>query len=599
MTAGTRRRARLIALAALLVLYMLLGGCEAAQSASAVFASAPNSSGGQSLGPGVNLKDISVSNDEKSTVITMSFIHGSRNSTVPETKLSAVPQYSASLLPVPQRLCVRLAVDYWDYQKNNDWFRNSLICGCFQSAISQDNSLSLYFQLNGDVQAAFREDGDKLTITLTPKSSQSGEKYYVGLNAFEEYEQNLIPEELGFSPTLCLDSSNIMLISAPLSSQQEADAMAAKAGRMIEAVAATKKPYTFMLASGKLPAYNASIDLEKVNQKQVLQVDGRGQTLPVLVENGRYLCAAQDGSIVYARSYSPGANADSPSNRSERLWILGQNNKKTELSLPNFSNVEQAAFSVDGKYLAILDTAAHSKILYVYETETKKFRNLGEEGFGNVTSSFAWDTRKDVIYAMTGQTFMQLLSYDFNEKLDSRISRVGGITGTESALATDGRYIYYADPAGSPAGEVYCVDIITGLRSSVAPGISFKLSPDGNELAVLAPSGTGRQEMFDLNVVNLKSGTSKAVMKGIYVEDYEFALDSNVLFFTTSTYEGIGSVYHNALLKFSVSEGAAKLVGYSTADMLRRSQNKGEMYLIDYFDAQQENFYVTYVYKYS
>lgn len=594
-----RWRIKPIALAAILFVYMLLGGCQAAQTAAAVFQSSQNSSGGQDLGAGVNLKDISIGSNGKATVITMSFIHGSRNSSVSETKLNAVPRYSASILPVPERLCVRLAVDYWDYQKSDEWYRNSLIFGSFKSAISQDNHLSLYFQLSGDAEAAFKENGDQLVITLTPRNSQPQEQYYVGLNAFEEYEQNLIPADLGFSPTLCSDGNNVMLVAGPMATQADADALAARTEKEIAAVAATKKPYTFTLASGKLPDYNASIDLEEVTQKQVLQVGGKGQTLPALMENGKYLCTAPDGSIVYARSYAPGVGADSPSNQNERLWILGQNNKKTDLDLPNFSNVDEAAFSVDGRYLAILDTATYSKVLYVYELETKELKNLGEEGFGNVTSSFAWDTNKDTIYAMTGQTTMQLLAYRFDAPTGSRIIRIGDIAGTESAVATDGKRIYYADPSGGPRGQVYSVDIAFGIRSDIAPGISFKLSPDGNELAVLSPSAIGGLEMFDLNIINLRTGISQNVITGVYIEDYEFAMDDSELFYTTSTYEGIGSLYHNALLKYSVTEGASKLVGYSTADFLRRSQGINELYLIDYFDAQQENFYVTYIYKYS
>ncbi|MEI6100692.1 MAG: hypothetical protein WCP73_02535, partial [Eubacteriales bacterium] len=532
MKFGKRPRLWLIVFAAILCVYALLGGCQAIRDSSVVFESTQNSSGGHDLGSGVNLKDITVSSDGKVTVITMYFIHGSRNSTVAETKLNAVPAYSATLLPVPQRLCIKLAVDYWDYQKNDDWYRNSLICGSFKTAASDDNHLSMYFQLNGDVSTSFRESADRLIITLTPKNNQSNQQYYVGLNAFEEFEQNLIPSDLGFTPTLCSDSSNVMLISEPLASQSDADALAAKVNKEIAGVAATKKPYTFTLGAGSLPTYNATIDMEEVNKKQVLQVDGKGQSLPVLVQNGRYLCTSPDGSILYARSYSSSAIADSPSNQNERLWVLGQNNKKTELGLPNFSNVEQSAYSPDGKYLAILDTSAHAKVLYVYIPETKELKNLGEEGFGNVTASFTWDTSKDIIYAMTGQSNMQLLSYNLDKPAGSRIARVGEISGTESTVASDGENIYYADPSGGPYGQVYSVSIITGLRSPVAPGISFKLSPDGNFMAVLTPSDTSNQEMFDLNMVNLSSDAYQTVMKSIYVEDYEFSLDSSELFYT-------------------------------------------------------------------
>ena len=596
-------RIKFIVVAAMLILYMLLPACQTVGTSTNEIESTQSISGGQDLGSDVNLKDISVSSDGKTTVITMGFIRGSRKSTVNETKLNAVPGYSAALLSFPQRLRVTLNVAYWDYQKSDDWFRDSLVRGSFKTINSSDNSISMYFQLTGDAAASFEESSDRLIITLKPRGSDADKSYFVGLNAYEEYEQNLIPADLGFTPTLCADSSDIMLISSPFASQQEAKEFADKAASEITNVAATKKPYTFELAPGNLPRYNSTIDLEEVNQKLILQVEGKGQTLPVLVENGRYLCTSPDGSILYARSYFPDMSEDTPATQKERLWIIGQNDKKTELDLPNFSYVELAAFSRDGKYLAILDTSMYTKVLYVYTMETGELKNLGEEGFGDITSSFAWDTGKDTVYAMTGHTFMQLKRYNFEDPQGSRISQIEAAVGAESTIANDGKNLYFADPnvqnAGGTVGQIYAVDILSGTRSMIAPGISFKLSPDGNYLAVLAPSVAGGQELVDLNIVNLSSGEIFPVAAGITVDDYEFGVDSDNLFYTTSTYQGISGMYHNAFLRYSVADRTSGLIGYSTAETIRRGQTQNEMYLIDFFDAPQDYFYVTYIYTFK
>ncbi len=600
-------RIKFVVVAFMLVLYMLLlPACQTEGTPASGIEGGQSISGGQDLGSDVNLKDISVAGNGKITVITMSFIKGSRKSTVSETKLNAVPKYSASILSLPQRLRVDLDVDYWDYQKSDGWFRDSQVCGSFKTINSGDNSISLYFQLTGDISASFEEESDRLKITLKPLQGNTDTAYFVGLNAYEEYEQNLIPADLGFSPTLCAGGSDIMLISSPFSSRQKADEFADKAAAEISGVAATKKPYAFELKPGSLPQYNSTIDLEEVNQKLILQVDGKGQTLPVLVENGRYLCTSPDGSILYARSYFPGAGGDTPATQKERLWIIGRDDKKTELDLPNFSLVEQAAFSQDGKYLAILDTSMHSKVLYVYSMETGELKNLGEEGFGDFTSSFVWDMGKDTVYAMTGHNTMRLMKYNFDEPEGSRISPVETAIGNESKIATDGKSLFFADqdalnPGGSTGqtGQIYAVDILTGTRSMIAPGASFKLSPDGNYLATLAPSVAGGQELMDLNIVNLSSGEAIPVASGISVDDYEFGVDSDNLFFTTSTYQGITGIYHNAFLKYSVAKGTSDLIGYSTAESIRRGQKHNEMYLIDFFDAPQDYFYVTYIYTFK
>jgi len=592
-------RIKSIAVAILLAATMLMGGCQATGNASDFIEGTQSITGGQEMGSNVNLKDMTMVSDGKSTVITLYFIKGSRKSDVGETKLDDVPAYSASLLPFPQRLCLKLSVDFWDYQTNGDWYRDSLVCGSFKSADSAEDTLSVYFQLTGDVRASFEESGDRLTVTLKPRSAEQKQSYFVGLNAYEEWGQNLIPADMDLSPTLCADLSNVMLISGPFSSGQDAEEYASQVQAAVAGVAATKTPYVFTLETGSLPQYNATVDLEEVNQKLILQEDGIGKTLPVLVENGRYLCTSPEGSILYARSYFPDSVGDSPGTQIERLWAIGKDESKQELDLPNFSYVEQAAYSRDGKYLAILDTSMLAKVLYVYDTEAGELKNLGEEGFGDVTSSFVWDKQSTIIYAMTGHREMRLMRFDFSAAAESRISYVEKIAGAESALATDGVSLYFSDPVIATAGEIYAVNTATGVRTLAAQGISFKLSPDGKELAVLAPAASGGQDLFDLSIVSLPLGEIIPVMNDIYVEDYEFGLDSDNLYFTSSTYEGIPSGYHNAFLRFSVSERAAELIGYSTAEMIRRGMAKNEMYLIDFFDAQAEYFYVTYIYTHA
>jgi hypothetical protein len=594
-------RIKTLAVALLLAVSVLLGGCQTVVDWNVpdTIEGTQSISGGQDLGSDANLKNMTMVSDGKSTVVTLYFIKGSRKSDVTESKLDSVPSYEASLLSFPQRLCVTLSVDFWDYQTSSDWYRDSLVCGSFKSSNSAEGTLSVYFQLTGAAKASFEETDDRLVITLTPQGGEDKSSYFVGLNAYEEWGQHLIPQDLGLTPTLCADLTNIMLISKPFSSMDQAGEFAQAVSDAVSSVAATKNPYVFSLEAGSLPAYNSTVDLEEVNQKLVLETDGAGKTLPVLVENGRYLCAAPDGSILYARSYFPDSVGDSPQTQVERLWVIGKDEAKTELDLPNFSYVEQAAFSSDGKYLAILDTSMLSKVLYIYNEETGELQNLGEEGFGDITSSFVWDKQNNRIYAMTGHGDVRLMCYDFSVPSGSRITVVEEEPGTESALATDGTSLYFSNPAAGTIGEIYAVDIATGVRSLVAQGISFKLSPDGKELATLVPSATGGPDLFDLSVISLSSGETLTVMDAIYVEDYEFGLDSDNLYFTTSTYDGISDGYHNALLRFSIADNNAELIGYSTAEMLKRGSQKNEMYLIDYFDSQTETFYVTYIYTYS
>ena len=74
----------------------------------------------------------------------------------------------------------------------------------------------------------------------------------------------------------------------------------------------------------------------------------------------------------------------------EKLWVIETNGKKTQLELPDFYSVEKAAVSADGRYIGILDSGIENKVLYVYDMQENILHNLGEEGLGTITTSFAW-----------------------------------------------------------------------------------------------------------------------------------------------------------------------------------------------------------------
>ena len=59
-----------------------------------------------------------------------------------------------------------------------------------------------------------------------------------------------------------------------------------------------------------LPPYNKDADTESVKEEPVVLKDGTPTALPVLVENGRYLCTTSQGNIIYARSYVPNSGED-------------------------------------------------------------------------------------------------------------------------------------------------------------------------------------------------------------------------------------------------------------------------------------------------
>ncbi|WP_066648461.1 hypothetical protein [Christensenella timonensis] len=555
--------------------------------------------GDASLGNDVNLKDINIEKQGDNTVITMSFLNGSRTAGVDESKLSSVPRYALTVLPSPVRLQVDLNIGFWDYSNKSEWFTDSVIYGMFNTVHSDSNNVSVYFQMNEEVAATVSEDADRLVITLTPEKTSTENAYFVGLNAYEEYEQNLITPGLGFTPTMCEGLSDIILVSSPKRDEASANKLAEETNLKIASVAPAKKAYVFEMSMDALPVYNKEVDAQGIQQDPVMMVAGAPITLPVLVENGRYLCQMPEGSILYARSYVPNANEDTEQVLKEKLWRIETNGKKTQLELPDFYGIEKAEPSADGRYVAILDSGIENKVLYVFDTQENVLHNLGEEGFGDATTSFVWDAEQPVIYAMKGLGTLQLMKYDFSVDDADRVQAVEEKKGAESKIALRNGKIYFADKTeNNGLGMLYSLDLKTRERAEVTAGIDFAVSQDGANLAVLVPV-QGQEEDISYNVQMLNTGTAAAtdVISDVLINSMAFGADNDTLYFTTPTYDGTTEQYPFAVVKYSVSKGELALVGYSKTSEIVPGTKTGELYVVDYFNQGDNSFYITYLYE--
>lgn len=614
-----RKKSSVILLSILLILSVLVTACTGEGQPSAAQAKDTPingivSGGDGSLGENINLQNISVEQQGENTVITLHFLSGSRIAGVNESKISSVPQYTTQLLPAPYRLEVDLSVSFWDYAQNSETYGSSVLNGLFNTIHSGNNKLSVFFQLNENVEASVREDADKLVFTLTPKKTTVQNAYYVGLNAYEAYEQNLVPEDTGLTPTMCEGLKDIILISKPMKDAASASKLVEEVNLKIASAVPAKKAYSFEMSTDALPEYNKDADAESVKEEPVILKDGMPTPLPVLVENGRYLCMTPDGNTVYARSYVPNSGEDTEQVLKEKLWLLETNGKKTQLELQDFYGVEKAEVSADGRYLGILDSGIENKVLYVYDMQEKLLHNLGEEGLGSITTSFAWDGEKPVIYAMSGSgspggaDALQLVKYDFSKPEGERVDGLGGDTpGADSKISFVNGKIYYVDKAADEAegaGIIYSVDANTAERVQVAQGVDFAVSKDGNNIASVVPvrqvsEAEPDSETFTLNVVitNLATGAQSEVLSGTSGEGTGLAFDANndTLYISTPSYDGVSADYPFAILKYTISTAQPELMEYSKTEKILPGVNPGELYIINYYSQNDDSFYVTYI----
>jgi len=598
---------RLLCAAMILVLcFAALFGCaDGAQEKKGEIRKGESLSGGDAaLQENTNLKDMTVEQQGADTVITMSFLSGSRNEGVSESKLSSVPEYRVKLLNDPARMQVDLNIDYSDYASQSEWFTDSVIYGTFKTIFP--DSTSVYFQLDEDVQAMVSEEEDKLVIRLEPAGSSAKTLYYAGINAYEEFSQNLIPAELGLTPTMCEGLADIMMISDPFTDEETAQQRAGSIDEKMKEVAPSKKARVFALSTDQLPSFAQDEQQEDAGAaaSTVLMLNGSALAMQTLVENGKYLSTTPQGSILFARSYVPSTQEDLEQVVKERMWMLDSSGKMTQFELPDFYDVQKAETSSDGKYLAILDAGLESNVLYVLDTESGMLHNLGEEGFGNQTTSFVWDNERPVIYAMTGSGTLQLTKYDFSVEEGSRINSVEEMPGAESKIQLVGDLIYFADKDAAldeeqgVRGVIYAVNKNTGARSTVGEGVDFTIAPDGSHMAALVPQPVDdQQEALSLQITSLMAEDEPTpVPDSTFLEAYGFGTDGDTLYYTTREYEGVTEEYPIALLKYTLSTGQSELLAYSKTGRFVPGKGAGELYVIDYNIQDFNNFYTTYVY---
>ncbi len=579
---------------------LLFAGCngevDLSQVAELIESQQPK---GTELGENINLKDIAIEMQNGSTVISMSFLYGSRQAEVPESKISSVPDYKVKTLVAPARLCVELAVDFWDYEENPDWYAAGSVRDVFDIQKEGTNTHAVYFQLKDDVQISTQEQGEKLVITLTPKTFSASENILVVSNALELYEKNLIADELGLTPTKT-EGGETMLVSEPQKTREAADSLAASFTQAMQQHAPNLVTEVILQKGNDLPVMNASTQ-QSGEAEPVLYVNGEPQELEVLIQNGRYLCTLQDGSKLFVRSYLPDYAQDTERVLKERLWIMPADGVAQELGTRDFYSVESAAQSADGQYIAILDSGISNKILYVYDQQSGILHNLGEEGLGDYTVSFVWDAQKPVIYAMTGSTQLQLTKFDFAQSVDSveRVTSLGEIKGAESSLEIRNNKIYYVDKSAQPGGICYSVDLETGERMQVSSGIDFAIAPNGIDMMTVVPSQVEEAAvLLTLQHVNLKTGDVQKIAENLLLENnnYAFSADGSAFYYATPAEDGHAGGYPFAFYAVEMDTLTQKQIGLLRTAQIMTGGAGREAYLIDAVIKQNANNCTTYIY---
>lgn len=491
-----------------------------------------NPSGGNpGLSQNINIKS-SLCNVENDRIeLIFGFTAGSSLAGMEEKALSSVPKYEIETLSSPGRLKLRFyGIDFHEYVLENNIAKNAMICGSFSCYNAEKKIYDIYLQLLTDVDFKAKEDAGSLSIELSKKEASSPslpspDKYYVVADAFGEHSpKDFSGLSIALTPTLCCDYSTVVMISEGYESKAEAENSKVVIDYYLDELSFNKTAQVQKLSDFELPDANTEVF---VPQKRSAGKLGNSDIISELdLENAIYLSAGSSGERLYIRTISPDTKLDTEKVTKDEIWVKKDGEAPAKLELgTDFYGISAAKYSYDGSYIAILDSSASSAIMYVYDVANHELLNLGEEGFGNLTAGFDWDTEKNTLYAMTGiKGSMQLIKYDFGQE-SGNISAIEEEPGYMTDIAYANGYIYFIErdesllvriPASGESGReiLCCAD-------------NFSISPDGTMALILCSSEKEDKELFDVLLFNFETMEEIIILENTEPDKFGFMHSMN------------------------------------------------------------------------
>ncbi len=562
----------------------------------------------------INIKNAVVNENGDSVDICFLFKSVSAIADPDAAGIDSVPAYSISNTEAPYRIIIKLkSIELYEYVNTSNLTDNSFVCGAYGFHSNQDNAYHILLQLNFPVTVSVNEDKSDLHIILNrddlPAESQ---QYYVLYDMFDAYASGDLSAD-GMLPTLCSDYEHMILISQGFEEADDAEELKS----LISSASDNPdvSPIVDHLNTNELPSID-SVNTKPVKHSVALY-NGEELILYPEFENAVYAATGPSGDVVYVRTISPSTSLDTEDVTVDEIWISkkGASNPVLLDTGIEFYGITDAVFSHDGKYLAILDSSKDNAVLYLYDFESNKLVNTGEEGFGTFTTGFSWDLDNNTIYAMAGPSdAIQLLKFDPDDP-DSGVTAIEEEPGFISSITYAGGYIYCindetselirikaeangsgtdidvndkdissSDDAQTDSGEsdnsnVQNEDDPTPKREIISPAVSFRLSPDGKKAMVLYNDNSDRSEIYSLYLIDLESLKSELILENIDPETWGFLPDGKQYYIMENKKENRSSFPYELLIYDS-----SKLINSCDikSEMLTADRTTGSFYITLY-----------------
>lgn len=508
-----------------------------------------------------NARSLTAAREGGELKLTLSFVNGSRISgSADEKALLSPPLYDVVLLPSPARLVIEMpGLAYWDYTRTLDFRDMPEIQGSFQHILTDGDTVSLYIQLRRECAFRVEEQDGELIIHLheieTEQTQQpeedvadileAGTRYYVMADAYGDYCSGAISREMDMLPTLCADRERIVLISRPFATPMAAQSY------MEETLALTKNAIpaqwsTIELLDGMLPQYSEEMNYRAAHEQNVVRIHGTVLSAPVFLEDGLYLATLpeKNGVLYSKRMQSRESGGDEYTY--ELLYTMDQSGGKKRLFPYEFETVEAVKYSPDGRKMAVLERAAESTHLYVFDIAAKEILvDLTEIGFGDMISAFTWDELGSTIYAVSGTDNMQVHQYDFTVPDEAKRHSLADKGGAdEGSIAYLDGEVYFAQTDLTTGAVIYSIKPDGGVRKKFAAGSTFELSPNGMLMAVNAGSedftvdSSAQSRLKGLYILDMQTGAQTAVNDAFSAYEFFWSREGGVLYYFENRLSG-------------------------------------------------------------
>lgn len=616
---------RLLSIFALITaLALLLSGCGGGdKTASATSGSAPQSpiggyySADQSLSGGtdldyINLRDIQIKKSGPDTIIALEFVDGSLPLGIPEVATKGVPRYSTQWIQGLNRLVLSISgLYYWDYRVYEDELQDTPIIGVFKQTPVNNDVTKLYINLKDNVAYKVEEQKNYMLIYLRALPETERTDYYVVLNAFDEYSEGKIQDTEGLLPTLCSDKTNVMLISKPFPTSDEANAFLEEKKKSLmpdlpDKIAAVQK-----LKNTQLPDYDAKGVLAAYANAPVTKTKGVQSPAPVFITNGRILCWKPDGTAyVYVTPFFLGGSGGTEATRYEKLYMNTVNSTTpTLISNIEYTDIGSAEFSDDGRYLAFLEEGDgdNSRTLYIYDYNGNldQVATAAEAGFGVDTASFTWGSGTDAhtLYAITGEgDMLELMSYTIQDSGEPKVDTLVENAFTEGEMGYYDGKVYYSqydsEDSNSSKSGIFTYDLATRAINRVSTGTDFLMNRKSGEMAVLYTDSTDNS-ICDLKIYDPGSKLEKPVAHNKPITDYTWSGDGSTLYYTfdRNVPDKQKDPFVLSLNQYNTLTGDTSEITDTVDGLLASSDKSSEVLLIVTYTQDEENSAVPITYR--